>query len=310
MSERGKSAVSKIAFLFPGQGAQTIGMGKSLCDSLPAAREYFERANEVLGYDLASICFNGPAEQLDSTVHSQPALFVTSIAALAQLRDQSPDVVLSAEATAGLSLGEYTAMVFAGVMSFEDALRVVQVRGEAMQAASDAVPSGMVSVLGLDQDAIQQICDDAREDGILEIANLLCPGNIVLSGTNDACERAAELAQNRGAIKVIPLPVAGAFHTEIMRPAVEKLAAALSQVTLSPPKIPVISNVDARSHHEVEEIRSLLQQQVCAQVRWEQSMRYLISQGFDEFYEIGAGKVLRGLMKRIDRKISFNNVEA
>ncbi len=302
--------MSKIAFLFPGQGAQTVGMGKSLYDSLPAAKQYFDQANEILGYDLASVCFEGPSEKLDSTVHSQPALFVTSIAALAQLRDQSPDVLLSAEATAGLSLGEYTAMVFAGVMEFEDALKVVQVRGEAMQAASDAMPSGMVSILGLEQDAVEKICDEARGDGVLQIANLLCPGNIVVSGTNDACERAAEIAEKSGAMKVIPLAVAGAFHTEIMRPAVEKLTEALANVTLKSPKIPVISNVDAQPHDDVEEIRSLLQQQVCSQVRWEQSMRYLLDQGFDEFYEIGAGKVLRGLMKRINRKVAFTGVEA
>ncbi|MEW4562425.1 ACP S-malonyltransferase [Bremerella sp. JC770] len=302
--------MSKIAFLFPGQGAQTVGMGKSLYESLPAAKEYFDQANEILGYDLASVCFEGPSEKLDSTVHSQPALFVTSIAALAQLRDQTPDVLLSAEATAGLSLGEYTAMVFAGVMEFEDALKVVQVRGEAMQAASDAIPSGMVSILGLEPEAVEKICDEARGDGILQIANLLCPGNIVVSGTNDACERAAEVAEKSGAMKVIPLAVAGAFHTEIMRPAVEKLTDALANVTLKSPKIPVISNVDAQPHDNVEEIRSLLQQQVCSQVRWEQSMRYLLDQGFDEFYEIGAGRVLRGLMKRINRKVAFTGVEA
>jgi len=302
--------MSKIAFLFPGQGAQSVGMGKSLYQSLPAAKNYFDRANEILGYDLAQICFEGPAETLDSTIHSQPALFVSSIAALEKLRDESPDIVLSAEATAGLSLGEYTAMVFAGVMSFEDALRVVQVRGEAMQAASDAVPSGMVSVLGLEAEQVAVVCDEARGDGVLQIANFLCPGNIVISGTNDACERALEVAEQKGAMKVIPLAVAGAFHTEIMRPAVEKLTVALSQATLSPPKIPVISNVDALAHDEPEEIRSLLQQQVCSQVRWEQSMRSLLDQGFDEFYEIGAGRVLRSLMKRINRKVAFHGVEA
>jgi [acyl-carrier-protein] S-malonyltransferase len=203
-------------------------MGRTLHETVPAARELFDRAAEILGYDLAEICFNGPTEKLDSTVYSQPALFVTSLAALEQLRLESPDVLLSCDATAGLSLGEYTAMVFAGVMSFEDALPVVQVRGQAMQSASDAIPSGMVSILGLEQDVVEQICDEAGGPGVLQIANLLCPGNIVVSGTNEACERAVELAESRGAMKVKPLAVAGAFHTEIMRPAVAQLTEALS----------------------------------------------------------------------------------
>lgn len=302
--------MNKFAFLFPGQGAQYVGMGRTLHETVPAAKALFDRAAEVLGYDLAEVCFNGPNEKLDSTVYSQPALFVTSLAALEQLRLQSPDVLLSCDATAGLSLGEYTAMVFAGVMSFEDALPVVQVRGEAMQAAANEIPSGMVSILGLEADAVEQLCDDARGDGVLQIANLLCPGNIVVSGTNEACERAVELAEARGAMKVIPLAVAGAFHTEIMRPAVERLTEALAKVTLNPPKIPVVSNVDGKPHDDPEEIRDLLQRQVCSQVQWEQSMRYLLDEGFNEFYEIGAGKVLRGLMKRINRKVTLNSVEA
>lgn len=302
--------MNKFAFLFPGQGAQYVGMGRTLHETVPAAKALFDRATEVLGYDLAEVCFNGPNEKLDSTVYSQPALFVTSLAALEQLRLQSPDVLLSCDATAGLSLGEYTAMVFAGVMSFEEALPVVQVRGEAMQAAANEVPSGMVSILGMEVDAVEQLCDEARGDGVLQIANLLCPGNIVVSGTNEACERAVELAEARGAMKVIPLAVAGAFHTEIMRPAVERLTEALAKLTLNSPKIPVVSNVDGRPHDDPEEIRDLLQRQVCSQVQWEQSMRYLLDNGFNEFYEIGAGKVLRGLMKRINRKVTLNSVEA
>jgi [acyl-carrier-protein] S-malonyltransferase len=300
--------VSRIAFLFPGQGAQAVGMGWRLAESVPAVRELYDRAGRVLGYDLARLCFEGPAEQLDSTVCSQPALFVTSLAALESLRAESPDVVLSCEAAAGLSLGEYTAMVFAGVMDFEDGLTLVQLRGAAMQEAADAVPSGMVSILGLERVEVEALCAKARGDGVLEIANLLCPGNVVVSGTNEACERAAELAPKMGAFKAVPLAVAGAFHTRIMQPAQGKLAEALDRVPMRPPRIPVISNVDARPHDDPEEIRALLTRQVLEPVRWEDSMRYLLQQGFDEFYEVGPGRVLLGLLRRIERKVSCQSV--
>lgn len=300
--------MSKIAFLFPGQGAQSVGMAQQLVASLPAAKELFDRAAEVLGYDLARICFEGPAEELDSTVYSQPALFVASLAAIEQLRVEKPDVVDGAAAAAGLSLGEYSAMVFAGVMSFEDGLKVVQRRGEAMQAASDAVPSGMVSVLGMERDALATVVDQARGDGVLEIANYLCPGNIAVSGENSACERLVELAEKAGAMKVIPLAVAGAFHTSIMQPAVEKLAAALADVPLAAPRIPVVSNVDALPHNDPAEIRDLLIRQVVSPVLWEDSVRYLLAGGHDQFYEVGPGRVLRGLLKRIDRKIPCDGV--
>ncbi len=294
--------MSKIAFLFPGQGAQTVGMGRQAAESLPAARRLFDRANEVLGYDLARLCFEGPAEELDSTVISQPALFVTSLAAIEQLRDKSPEVVLSCEATAGLSLGEYTALVYAGAMEFEDGLRLVAIRGEAMQEASDATPSGMVSILGLEPAQVEQLCEQARQGEILQIANLLCPGNIAISGTNAACERAAELAASAGAMKAVPLAVAGAFHTPIMASAVERLREALADTRIGRPSIPVISNVDATPHFDADEIRELLVRQIVSPVRWEESMRRLLGEGYDQFYEVGPGRVLRGLLKRIERK--------
>jgi len=285
-----------------------VGMGKRLAETVPAARRLYDRASQLLGYDLAKLCFEGPAEQLDSTVCSQPAIFVTSLAALEALRAESPEVVLSCEAAAGLSLGEYTAMVFAGVMEFEEGLMVVQQRGAAMQEASDRTPSGMVTILGLERVQVEALCEKARQDDILEIANLLAPDTIVISGTNAACERAAELALAMGAMKVVPLAVAGAFHTRIMHPADQRLAEVLSQVRLRRPRIPVISNVDARPHEDPEEIRQLLIRQVVHPVLWEDSMRYLISQGFTQFYEVGPGRVLRGLLKRIDRSVTCHNV--
>ncbi len=190
--------MSRIAFLFPGQGAQTVGMGAALVEQLPAARDLFARAADVLGYDLAEICFHGPAEVLDSTEFSQPALFVTSLAALELLRRESPQTVEACAAAAGLSLGEYTAIVFAGAIEFEAGLKLVQQRGQAMQEASDRTPSGMVSILGLDRAQVEQLCEDVRRDGeVLQCANFLCPSNIAVSGHNAACERIAEVPRRR-----------------------------------------------------------------------------------------------------------------
>ncbi len=301
----------KTAFLFPGQGAQKVGMGASLADSLPQARALFDQAAEILGYDLLKLCAEGPSEKLNSTVHSQPALFVCGLAALEQLKHDSPEIVGNCAATAGLSLGEYTALVFAEALDFEAGLRLVQARGQAMQEAADAVDSGMVSILGMELEPIQTLCDQARGEDILQVANLLCPGNIIVSGSQSACDRIAPLAEASGAMKVIPLTVAGAFHTPIMQPAVSRLTAALAEVEIRPPRIPVVSNVDARPHDSPEEIRGLLESQVVSPVRWEDSMRWLI----DEFeitscYELGPGRVLRGLLKRIARKFPCENIEA
>lgn len=301
--------LSRIAFLFPGQGAQFVGMGRRLYESLPAARRLYEEANRILGYDLAKLCFEGPAETLDSTVYSQPAIFVTSLAAVEALRAESPDVVLSCEAAAGLSLGEYSALVFAGVMDFEDGLLLVQKRGAAMQEAADATPGGMVSILGLELVEVERICREASQGEILQVANLLCPGVTVISGTTAACERAADLAVKAGAARVLPVAVAGAFHTPIMCPADKRLAEAIASVRLRRPRITVVFNVDGRPHEDPAEIRQLLIRQVVQPVLWEESIRFLLGQGFDQFYEVGPGRVLRGLMRRIDRNVPCFGVE-
>jgi [acyl-carrier-protein] S-malonyltransferase len=284
-------------------------MGRQLADSLPAARRLYDEAADLLGYDLAEVCWNGPADRLNSTVISQPAIFVTSLAALEQLRAADPAAVANCTDAAGLSLGEYTALVFAGALSFRDGLRVVQRRGEAMQAAADATASGMVSILGLDQAKVEALCDAARSDGSLEIANLLCPGNVVLSGDMAACERVERLAEDAGG-RPVRLLVAGAFHTNLMKPADQALAAVLDRVEVRRPRIPIWSNVDARPHNQPDEIRRLLVTQVLRPVLWEQTMHELLAKGVDQFHEIGPGRVLVGLLKRVQRKVDCRNVTA
>lgn len=296
-----------MAFLFPGQGAQSVGMCKSIYDKYACAKSLFDRASEILCYDLAKLCFEGPKDLLDSTVNSQPALFVGALAALEMLKEVKPDLVASATHTAGLSLGEYTSLVFAGAISFEDGLKVVQRRGQAMQESADRRPSGMASLLMLEREKVQAICDEAAAVGQVSIANFLCPGNLVISGEKPAVAKAVELADAAGG-KTVTLAVAGAFHTSIMEPADQKLAEALASVSIQKPRIPVVSNVDATVHWEPEEIRQLLVRQVVNPVRWEDSIRWLLAQGVAEFTEVGPGKVLAGLLKRIDRKAKCENV--
>jgi [acyl-carrier-protein] S-malonyltransferase len=289
--------------LFPGQGAQALGMGRWLCENHSSAADLFAEAADVLGYDLRSICENGPTEKLNSTEFCQPALFVVGIAAATVLKSEQPKRVDSVGAAAGLSLGEYTAVCFAGGLKFDDALRLVQKRGQAMQAASDAAQSGMVSVLGLDLETLQGLCAQCREgDEVLQPANLLCPGNIAVSGHKSAIEKLIPVATEAGAMKVIPLAVAGAFHTPIMQPAVETLKAALDDITISDTQIPVYSNVDAAPHTSADEIRDLLSRQVVGSVLWEASVRQMMDDGFNRFEEVGTGRVLRGTLKRINRK--------
>ena len=294
--------MARTAFLFPGQGAQFVGMGRSAVSQCRTAAQLFAEASEILGYDLLQICLEGPKDRLDSTAVSQPAIYVASLAALEQLRQESPEVVAGAEFTAGLSLGEYTALTFAGALSFTDGVRLVQRRGVAMQAASDANPSGMVSILMLDRPQVEALCLQARGAGPLWVANYLCPGNTVLSGSKEGCARALQLAEEQGA-KTAILAVAGAFHTEVMRPADQRLAEALRETRLEWARIPVFSNVDAKPHQVAADFPDLLVKQVLAPVLWEDCVRGLLSAGVDKFYEIGPGKVLKGLMKRIDRKV-------
>lgn len=301
--------MAKIAFLFPGQGAQTVGMGRQLYETLPAARKLFDEAADVLGYSLIDVCANGPAERLNATDVSQPALFVTSLAALESLKTTDPAMLDACQGTAGLSLGEYTALAFAGAMSFADGLRVVRRRGAAMQAAADATPSGMVSILTLEQGKVDVLVAAARAKGVLSIANLLCPGNIVVSGTREACTEAERLAEAMGG-RAVRLAVAGAFHTHLMKPADEAVAKALAAVTIRKPRVPVWSNVDAQPHTEPVEIRQLLVKQMLQPVLWEQTIRNLLSVGCDKFYEIGPGRVLAGLLKRVLRKAECVNVGA
>lgn len=301
----------RIAFLFPGQGAQTVGMGRELDRDLPAARALFDRANDVLGFDLRKLCFEGPADALEATDVSQPAIFVASLAALEDLKATQPAIVERCEGAAGLSLGEYTALVFAGAMDFETGLKVVRRRGQAMQAAATASPSGMTSVLGLDEAKIDELCARVAPHGRLWKANMLGPGNIVVSGERPALGHVEPIATELGASRVIPLAVAGAFHTPLMKPADDRLAEALAESAIAAPRLPVYSNVDANPHaSSPAAIAATLATQVTQGVRWDDSMRRMMADGFDTFYEIGPGRVLTGLLKRIDRKTPCTSVPA
>lgn len=301
----------KIAFLFPGQGAQFVGMARELDRDVPAARELFDRAGELLGFDLRAVSFDGPVERLNATDVSQPAIFVASLAALEGLRAEQPDLVEQCAGAAGLSLGEYTALVFSGAMDFATGLRVVRRRGEAMQAAAEANPGGMSSVLGLDDAQADELCRRASAHGRIWKANMLCPGNLAVSGERSALEHLEPIASELGAMKTVPLAVAGAFHTPLMKPADEHLAEALSAAEVHAPRLPVYSNVTAVPHpDDPDAIRRTLATQVTEGVLWEDSMRRMLADGYDTFYEVGPGRVLTGLLKRIDRKIPCTSVPA
>jgi [acyl-carrier-protein] S-malonyltransferase len=294
--------MTKTALLFAGQGAQAVGMGKDLAEKFPSARAWFDRANIALGYDLASMCFKGPEAELTKTENAQPGIFLVSWVAFQLLKEHAPS--LKFEASAGLSLGEFTALTAAGAVSFEDGLRVVRQRGRFMQEACDATRGGMAAVIGLDEALTREVC---AETGVV-LANLNCPGQLVISGGTDKIAKAVELAKARGAKRAIPLPVAGAYHSPLMAGAQPKLQAELAKVKLSSPIVPVISNVTGQPHGVPNEISARLVEQVTSSVLWEKSMRYLLAQGFTRFIELGPGTALSGFMKRIDKNAQMLNV--
>jgi [acyl-carrier-protein] S-malonyltransferase len=306
----------KSAFIFPGQGAQEVGMGAEIAQSYPVAAKIYEQANEIVGYDLRKLCFEGPAEGLNTTTISQPAIFVTSAAILEVLRTNPPanERMAQPDVTAGLSLGEYTALYAAGMISFKDALILVQKRGQAMQSAADATEGGMVSIIGLDEEKVRQLCEEASAGELLQPVNFNCPGQIVISGSKSACKRVEELAPKYGAIKAVRLEVAGAFHTEMMSSAADELNKALLNCIISEPSnIKVIANIDAGYYKSSKSIKEGLTKQLTSPIYWQRCMERLLADGVEKFYEIGPGRVLTGLMKRISRKtkvINISNLEA
>ena len=271
-----------------------------MAEKFPLAKAWFDRANAALGYDLASVCFHGPETELTKTENAQPAIYLVSWVAFQLLKEQVPQ--LKFEATAGLSLGEFTALTAAGAMGFEDGLRVVRQRGKFMQEACESTRGSMAAVIGLDEGPTREVCAEA---GVV-LANLNCPGQLVISGEAEKVLKACELAKAKGARKAIPLAVAGAYHSPLMASAQPKLAAELARVNLSPPGVPVISNVTAEASGP--DIAAKLVEQVCAPVRWENSMRHLLAQGYTRFIELGPGTALSGFMKRIDKTARMLNV--
>lgn len=299
--------MKRIAFVFPGQGAQAVGMGKTFYDSDPAAKRRFEQADDVLGFKLSQIIFEGPEDELKKTYNTQPALLATSIAVLESVRELGIEPAF----VAGHSLGEYSALVAAGVMSFEDAVKTVRARGEFME---QAVPNGkgaMAAVLGAEREALAELCRRVTaEVGVVEMANVNCPGQIVVSGTAEGVAAVAERGKEAGAKRVVPLEVSGPFHSSLMQPAADKLEKELAAAEFRDAAVPVIANVTARPVTSGEEFRRLLVRQVVSPVLWEDSVRYLIGEGVDTFVEIGSGTVLAGLIKKIDKTVKVVSVNS
>jgi len=289
-----------VAYLFAGQGAQAVGMGKDLAAAFPAVGELYRRASSILGFDLANVSFEGPAEELNRTDRCQPALLVHGIACLEVARAKG---IPGGEGAAGLSLGEYTAHVYAGSLTFEDGVRLLERRGRYMQEACEKTPSGMVSILGLDRD---KVAEAVKGQGDVGVSNLNAPGQIVISGENAALERAVARCKELGAKRAVPLKVAGAYHSVVMKPAQEKMRNELAAVRIARPRVPVYANVSAKPLTDPEEIRSALATQICSTVLWEDTIRAMAA---PKVFEFGPGKVLAGLVRKIDDKAEVVSIE-
>ena len=295
------------AFVFPGQGAQTIGMGQALAEAYPSAKAVFDEVDAALGESLSSLIWEGEIETLTLTANAQPALMATSMAAMAALKSEGIDVS-AADYVAGHSLGEYSALCAAGALSLSDTAKLLRIRGTSMQEAVPVGVGAMAALLGLDFETAQQVAQEAAEGQICQAANDNDPGQVVVSGHKDAVERAVVIAKREGAKRAMLLPVSAPFHCALMEPAAQDMAEALDGVTINSPKVPLVANVRAEAVTDPKEIRDLLVEQVTGSVRWRESVAWMSSQGVSEAYEIGAGKALSGMIRRIDREIACQAV--
>jgi len=295
--------MSRIAYIFPGQGSQYVGMGKDLYEKSDIARSLFEKADAILGFSLSKICFDGPEELLRQTENTQPAIFLHSVI-LTMLINQK-----KGQMTAGHSLGEYSALVYAGSLTFEEGLRLVRLRGELMKEAGKKERGTMAAVVGLDPATLEGICREASDVGVVQCANFNSPGQIVISGSVEGVRKAGEIAKTRGAKMVKELVVSGAFHSPLMQSARDGLRIGLSKTNIKNAQIPVYTNVTGKGIQKVEEIRAMLEQQLTSPVRWEESVKNMIADGATQFVEIGPGKVLQGLVKRIDSSVDVIGIE-
>ena len=303
-----KMMSDRTYILCPGQGAQAVGMGKDFYEQSPAAKQVFDRANEVLGFDLKALCFTGPEVELNKTNISQPAIYVTSIAAFRAA--VAAGVIDEAKITAfaGLSLGEYTALHLGGAFSFEDGLKLVKARGAYMQEAAVATPSGMVCILGSDEATVTKLCQENAVGEVLVPANFNCPGQIVVSGARGACARLNKAATDAG-IRTVELAVAGAFHSPLMQSAADRMGMELDAVNISPPRKPVYANVTADVHGDVASMKKLLVQQIVSPVKWEQTMQKLVALGESRFVELAPKRTLAGMLKKINRRLAVDSLE-